>query len=104
MQWAAVQELINTRGVPFLVEQARRRWNPRDPIKFASLLIQIWVEIPAPPKPKPRTAEAEQKPPHCGHPDCDPHDRMRESIDDNGLRVYTNCPECHPSRKEHRAA
>jgi hypothetical protein len=100
MQWAAVQELINTRGVPFLVEQARRRWNPRDPIKYASLLIQIWCEIPAPSPRKPRDSAPAEKPPHCGDIDCDPIDRYREIETPDGLRLNTPCPQCHPSRKE----
>jgi hypothetical protein len=100
MQWAAVQELINTRGVPFLVEQARRRWNPKDPIKFASLLIQIWAEIPAPPRISRNASPQADTPPHCGHIDCDPLTRTRDEDAPNGLRVSVRCPECHPSRKD----
>lgn len=104
MQWAAVQELINTRGVPFLAEQARRRWNPKDPIKFASLLIQIWCEIPAPSQRKQQETPAASWPPHCGDPDCDEVTRTREVEHANGIRSLTPCPNCHPSRKENRAA
>lgn len=103
MQWIAVQELINTRGVPFLVEQARRRWNPKDPIKFASLLIQIWSEIPAPAPRKARDAPAVDKPPHCGDTDCDEITRTREVEDADGLRVLVRCPACHPDRERNAA-
>lgn len=103
MQWIAVQELINTRGVDFLVEQARRRWNPKDPIRFASLLIQIWTEIPAPSKRR-RDSHVREVPPHCGDPDCDPVSRQREREDDNGLRTNYPCPECHPNARKDQAA
>ncbi|MFF7331525.1 hypothetical protein [Streptomyces sp. NPDC008150] len=36
-------------------------------------------------------------PPHCGHPDCDPASRRRETEDANGLRSLHPCPDCHPS-------
>lgn len=99
MQWVAVQELINTRGVPFLVEQARRRWNPNDPIKFASLLIQIWLEIPAPAPKQRASPQSQQLPEWCKHPDCDEKTRTREIEDDRGIRSLERCPDCNPKAK-----
>lgn len=114
-QWIAVQQLMKSHGVPYLVYIASTRWNPNNPIRFGTLLLDIWREFPAPPVGSPwhpatqakrsdQKRAAADKPPHCGDIDCDPDDRMRESIDSDGLRVYTPCPQCHPSRKEHRAA
>lgn len=97
-QWMAVQELINTRGIPFLVEQARRRWNPNDPIKFASLLIQIWCEIPAPSRPS-SSGQKSQQTEWCKHPDCDEKTRTREIEDARGIRSLERCPDCHPNAK-----
>lgn len=102
MQWIAVQQLINTRGVPFLVEQARRRWNPKDPIKFASLLIQIWTEIPAPPQAR-AARESAQRDAHCGDPDCDEISRTRDIEVGDGLKASVPCSACHPNRKERAA-
>lgn len=102
MQWAAVQQLIQTRGVPFLVEQARRRWNPADPIKFASLLIKIWSEIPAPQR-APQQSRPAAKPPYCGHIDCDEITRMRDTTDAGGRPVLVRCPECHPDTRKDAA-
>lgn len=98
MQWIAIQELMNTRGIPFLVEQARRRWNPKDPIKFASLLIQIWLDIPAPASRRPAAAQPAQ-PAWCKDPECDEISRTREIEDDRGIRSLQRCPDCHPASK-----
>ncbi|GAA3032636.1 hypothetical protein GCM10020000_07090 [Streptomyces olivoverticillatus] len=100
MQWIAIQELIKKRGVDRLAAVAASRWNPRDPIKFASLLLTIWLEHPDPstgsqsPSPAPAAL-----PDWCKHPDCDEISRTRETEDDRGIRSLTRCPDCHPDRK-----
>lgn len=35
--------------------------------------------------------------PHCGHIDCDPITRARETEDGNGLKSLTWCSACHPN-------
>lgn len=110
LQWVIVQQLIRSHGIPYLVHIASTRWNPQHPIRFGKLLIEIWREYPAPPvgspwHPATQAARAErdapvQLPPYCGDIDCDPVDRLREIETDDGLRVSTPCPVCHPSRKK----
>lgn len=107
-QWIAIQQLMKSHGVPYLVYIANSRWNPSNPIRFGSLLLDIWREFPAPPPGSPwhpdtlaaRSRSATSKPPYCGDPDCDEISRMRQSEDANGLRSVRPCPDCHPSRKE----
>lgn len=114
LQWIAVQQLMKTHGVPYLVQIANSRWNPRNPIRFGTLLLDIWQEYPAPPPGSPwhpdtvaaaakRSAPAE-KPPYCGDSDCDEITRTREIEDDNGLRSLVPCPICHPSHRKANAA
>lgn len=114
LQWVMVQQLMNSHGVPYLVHIARSRWNPRNPIRFGTLLIDIWREFSAPPVGSPwhpsTIAAARQKkndrtskPPHCGHPDCDPVSRTRETEDAHGIRSLTRCTDCHPEAKGHAA-
>jgi hypothetical protein len=107
LQWIAVQQLMKSHGTPYLVHIAGSRWNPKNPIRFGTLLLDIWHEYPAPPPGSPwhpSTAARKQpssnsKPPHCGHPDCDPVSRTREVEHDNGLRTLKHCPDCHPTTK-----
>lgn len=113
LQWVIVQQLMKSHGIPYLVYLAGTRWNPRNPIKFGTLLIDIWREYDAPPVGSPwhpsrhtQTAPGPgtQKPPHCGHPDCDPASRLRETEDDQGLRRVHPCPDCHPNAQKGHAA
>lgn len=107
LQWIAVQQLMKSHGTPYLVHIASSRWNPKNPIRFGTLLLDIWHEYPAPPPGSPwhpGTAARKQpsggsKPAHCGHPDCDPVSRTREIEHDNGLRTLERCPACHPATK-----
>lgn len=100
-QLFAIQELINTRGVHTLAEIAASRWNPRDPIKFISLLLKIWLEHPAPSRSAQTTrAPAAEKPPWCGDPDCDEITRTRDVETDTGHFLSAPCPHCHPNRKK----
>ena len=112
LQWIAVQQLMKSHGTPYLVHIANSRWNPSNPIRFGTLLLDIWREYPAPPTGSPwhpDTATARNrpskssKPPHCGHPDCDPVSRTREIEHDSGLKTLEHCPDCHPTSKGHAA-
>jgi hypothetical protein len=113
-QWLVLQQLMKTHGIPYLVYIAGTRWNPRNPIRFGTLLLDIWREFEAPPAGSPwhpaaQTARATQnsqadKPAHCGHPDCDPITRTRETEDDRGLRRVNPCPDCHPTARKGHAA
>ncbi|WP_282084071.1 helix-turn-helix domain-containing protein [Streptomyces tendae] len=113
LQWVIVQQLMKSHGIPYLVHLAGTRWNPRNPIKFGTLLIDIWREYDAPPVGSPwhpsrqtqtTPGPGTQKPPHCGHPDCDPASRLRETEDDQGLRRVHPCPDCHPNVQKGHAA
>ncbi|MEU5016384.1 hypothetical protein AB0G60_03005 [Streptomyces angustmyceticus] len=115
LHWITVQQLMKSHGVPYLVNIATTRWNPRNPIRFGTLLIEIWREYSAPPPGSPWHPDTQSKreqqhradadkPPHCGDPDCDEKTRYREIENDNGIRSLVPCPNCHPSQKENRAA
>ncbi|MGQ4343521.1 helix-turn-helix domain-containing protein [Streptomyces sp. SAS_275] len=110
LQWITVQQLLKSHGIPYLVHLAGLRWNQRNPIKFGTLLLDVWREYEAPPPGSPwRPRQPEQggqqptRPPYCGDPDCDEITRLREHEDDNGLRSLYPCPACHPSRKDKAA-
>jgi hypothetical protein len=108
-QWFAIQQLINTRGVDAMAGIAASRWNPRDPIKFASLLLTIWLEHPMPspssqsPRDDPNRDPRANWPDWCKDPDCDEVTRRRRIEDDDGIRTLIRCPHCHPDRKESAA-
>lgn len=101
MQWIAIQELMNKRGIDSLVSVAASRWNPRDPIKFASLLLTIWLEYPDPSAGSQvqRTSRQSELPEWCKHPDCDEISRTRETEDARGLRSAVPCSDCSPKAK-----
>jgi hypothetical protein len=106
-QWVIVQQLIKSHGIPYLVHLAGLRWNPRNPIKFGTLLLEVWREYEPPPlgspwrpRPQEQGSRHSERPPYCGDPDCDEITRMRQREDDNGLRSLYPCPNCHPSRKD----
>ncbi|MFC8547411.1 hypothetical protein ACFUMI_07240 [Streptomyces sp. NPDC057273] len=107
-QWVAVQQLLKSHGIPYLVHIANSRWNPRNPIRFGTLLLDIWHEFPAPPAGSPwhpatsaasKQTSSTNRPPHCGDPDCDPVSRTREIEHDSGHKTLEHCPDCHPSSK-----
>lgn len=103
-QLLGIQELINKRGIDSLVATAVSRWNPRDPIKFASLLLTIWLEYPdATPGSQQRSSRPTDLPNWCKDPDCDEQSRTHEVEDDRGLRTLQRCPDCHPASKGHAA-
>lgn len=111
LQWVIVQQLMKSHGIPYLVHLAGLRWNPRNPIKFGTLLIDVWREYEAPPpgspwrpQPAPQSSERSERPPYCGDPDCDEITRMRQHEDDNGLRSLYPCPDCHPKSRKDTAA
>ena len=111
LRWAHFQQLLRSHGQKYLVHLAGLRWQPNNPIKFGTLLLEIWQEYPAPKPgspwlpapagigPQPRR----DLPPYCGDIDCDEVTRFREIEDANGLRVSTPCPQCHPNRKKNAA-
>lgn len=113
-QWLIVQQLMKTHGIPYLVYIAGTRWNPRNPIRFGTLLLDIWREFEPPPPGSPwhpdahsgRATQSSQpeKPPYCGDLDCDEITRMRQREDDNGLRSLYPCPDCHPKSRKDTAA
>jgi hypothetical protein len=110
LQWVTVQQLMKSHGIPYLVHLASLRWNPRNPIKFGTLLLDVWREYEAPPAGSPwrprqpeHGGQQSNRPPYCGDPDCDEVTRLREHEDDNGLRSLYPCPACHPSRKDSAA-
>lgn len=112
-QWLIVQQLMKSHGIPYLVHIAGTRWNPKNPIKFGTLLLDIWREFEPPPAGSPwhpaaqagraSGSETKAKPPYCGDPDCDEITRLRQREDENGLRSVYPCPQCHPSRKDSAA-
>ncbi|MFC9268995.1 helix-turn-helix domain-containing protein [Streptomyces zhihengii] len=116
LQWVMVQQLMQSHGIPYLVHIAKSRWNPRNPILFGTLLLDIWRGFTAPPPGSPwhpdtiaanhrrKTEHPSTKPPHCGHPDCDPVSRTRETEDARGIRTLNRCPDCHPDQTKGQAA
>lgn len=103
LQWIAVQDLMKSHGIPYLVHLASLRWNPQSPIRFGSLMLQIWSEYPVPePGSKwsapdaPRAAAAGPLPPHCGDIDCHEDTRFRDVVIDS-LPELAPCHICHPS-------
>lgn len=103
LRWVQLQLLIRSYGVPYLVHLARLRWDPDKPIKFATLLIDIWqrdYEAPAPGskwhpdtiarETQPGSSQSAPEPDWCGT--CDGPDHR--FIETDG-RVY-RCPTCHP--------
>ncbi|MET9073917.1 hypothetical protein ABZX95_17455 [Streptomyces sp. NPDC004232] len=113
LQWITIQQLMKSHGIPYLVHIASTRWNPRNPIKFGKLLVEIWREYEEPPVGSPWHPDQQsrstpnsspEKPPYCGDPDCDEITRMRQHEDDNGLRSLYPCPDCHPKSRKDTAA
>ncbi|MFD7661020.1 hypothetical protein [Streptomyces sp. NPDC059788] len=104
--WLDIAAIVQHAGVPAMVAFARDTKNAtRQPIRYATFFLRGgWRGLPPAATPPPPQADSDVKPPHCGDPDCDPVTRYREVEHDNGIRSLKRCPDCHPSRKEHRAA
>ncbi|MDK1473669.1 hypothetical protein QNO07_09575 [Streptomyces sp. 549] len=97
--WIETAHLIRKCGIPAMVDFARAaKARAKQPPMYATFFLRGgWRGLPPafstpPPLPGPRRDE---KPPHCGHLDCDPESRYR-AIERGGLRALTPCPECHP--------
>ncbi|MFD8919413.1 hypothetical protein ACFV0Y_16540 [Streptomyces sp. NPDC059569] len=98
--WQAVARVLDRAGVEAMVAFARGT-KAREPVRFAKFFLKAgWVGLP-PKSTKPVASLG--KPPHCGHPDCDPITRTRESENDRGIRSLDRCPNCHPNAKGHAA-
>ncbi|MGW2089626.1 hypothetical protein [Streptomyces sp. NPDC001880] len=100
-QWLVIHALIKKSGVAAMVEYARKVAARRD-IESAKYFMQGWRELPPLPaqiKHPPGRTTDRGKPPHCGHPDCDPVTRTRETENANGIRSLDRCPDCHPAAK-----
>lgn len=63
-EWAAIHDRIQRVGLPTLIDQARRRWNPADPPKYARYLLHVWADLPdaAAPADGPRLRSVDEPP------------------------------------------
>jgi hypothetical protein len=104
--WLEIATVVQRAGIPAMVAFARdTKGTARQPVRYATFFLRGgWKGLPpaaansAPPR------QRDGKPPHCGHPDCDPVTRTRESEDDRGLRRAHQCPDCHPNAQKGQAA
>lgn len=98
--WFPVLSLIQKAGVEAMTRHAVRAAKRAD-VVTAAYFMEGWAELPplvAPaPQPAPQPASRPAAPPHCGHIDCDPVTRTRETEDDNGITTNYRCPDCHPN-------
>lgn len=97
--WLEIARIVERAGVSAMVAFARdTKATARQPVRYATFFLKGgWKGLPpASSIPQPRTTG---KPPHCGHPDCDPVSRTRETEDDRGIRSLTRCTDCHPEAK-----
>ncbi|MFJ8871053.1 hypothetical protein ACIRD6_35540 [Streptomyces sp. NPDC102473] len=100
-QWLIVHALIKKSGTTAMVEYARKVAARRE-IESAKYFMQGWRELPplpAQPKPTTNRGPGAGRTAHCGHPDCDPVTRTRETENANGIRSLDRCPDCHPASK-----
>ncbi|WP_369274474.1 hypothetical protein AB5J55_35145 [Streptomyces sp. R11] len=96
-----VAAAVERAGIPamvrFALDTQRTR---RDRILYARYFVRGWTGLP-PAAAGPKSSGPQ---PHCGHADCDPVTRTRETEDDRGLRRVHPCPECHPTAQKGHAA
>jgi len=105
--YQSVARVMHRAGVEAMVGFAlETKASSRKSIRYATFFLRGgWLGLPPKStKPTPRHGSTPGKPPHCGHPDCDPASRLRETEDDNGLRRVHPCPDCHPNAKKGHAA
>ncbi|WP_458089353.1 hypothetical protein [Streptomyces malaysiensis] len=101
--WLSIARIVHRAGVEAMVNHALGV-KTREPVRWARFYLKAgWPGLP-PKSTKPKPPKPTEMPPYCGDPDCDEKTRYREVEHDNGIRSLTPCPDCHPSRKEHRAA
>ncbi|MFC9008564.1 hypothetical protein ACFT3N_00540 [Streptomyces albidoflavus] len=91
-------------GVPAMVRFALDTQRTRkDRILYAKYFVRGWSGLPPAARAAPSQPAAGPAP-HCGHPDCDPVTRTRETEDDRGIRSLTRCPACNPNAQRGHAA
>lgn len=103
--WTEIARIVRRAGVPAMVDFARKaKASSRQPVLYATYFLRGgWKGLPPASTAPPPRSQRNDKPPHCGHPDCDEHTRTREIEDDRGLRTAAPCPDCHPNAKGHAA-
>lgn len=105
--YQSVARVMQRAGVEAMVDFAlETKASSRKSIRYATFFLRGgWVGLPPKStKPAPKPSGTPHKPQHCGHPDCDPASRLRETEDDNGLRRVHPCPDCHPNTQKGHAA
>lgn len=99
--WQSVARVLQRAGVERMVKFALGA-KSRTPIRFATFYLKAgWLGLP-PKSNRPvgvPDSGTRNRLAHCGHPDCDPVTRTRETEDDRGIRSLTRCPDCHPDSK-----
>jgi len=104
--WIDIAAIVQRAGVSAMVDFAlKTQRTARQPIRYATFFLRGgWKGLPpAASQPPPSSSGHTEKPPHCGHTDCDPITRTRDEDAPNGLRVSVRCPDCHPNRKDQAA-
>jgi hypothetical protein len=105
--YQSIARVMHRAGIEAMVDFAlETKASSRKTIRYATFFLRGgWVGLPPKStKPAPEPAGTRHKPPHCGHADCDPASRLRETEDDNGLRRVHPCPDCHPNAQKGHAA
>ncbi|MEV4784064.1 hypothetical protein AB0K53_01170 [Streptomyces tuirus] len=105
--YQSVARVMQRAGVEAMVDFAvETKASSRKSIRYATFFLRGgWLGLPPKSsKPVPKPSGTPHKPLHCGHPDCDPASRLRETEDDNGLRRVHPCPDCHPNSQKGHAA
>lgn len=93
-----VARVLSRTGAKTMVDFAvSAKATSRVPIGYATFFLRGWLGLP--PKSAQPAAPAE-KPPWCGHLDCDEITRTREVETPTGHFVLVPCPDCHPNRKK----
>lgn len=97
--WQRIKTQLDRLGVDLMVKSAANSARAQGEPASVTAWIGRWQSLPDP-KPNPATRDSpSSKPPHCGHPDCDPVTRTRETENDRGIRSLDRCPDCHPNAK-----
>ncbi len=104
-EWIELADLVDRCGVPALVEFARATaQTSRQPIRYPACFLRGgWRGLPPATMAPPPAARPAEKPPYCGHIDCDEITRMRDTTDPEGRPLVTRCPECHPDTRKDAA-
>lgn len=101
--WQDIARVLDRAGLDAMVEHARAaKASTRQPIGYARFFLRGWKGLP--PKSTRTQDVPAQKPPHCGHVDCDENTRLRDAHDAKGFPIVVPCPECHPNTRKDVAA